>query len=112
MPHEIAGVEGYCNICREITPNRLLVVGHMMKARRCEVCGGIVRPKTPLLAECYMDDFFDRLGNLVKSAKPTRLRSYTGHLYEIPLDAGKLVLREAAYLDDLFVRRIPWPKRK
>jgi NMD protein affecting ribosome stability and mRNA decay len=111
-PREVDGVEGYCRVCRGITRNRLLLVGNLMKARCCEECGAMARPGPRLLAECYLDEFVDRLGELVKAAKPVRLQSRLERLHEIPAEASRMALREVAYLDDLFLRSASWPKKK
>jgi len=68
-PREVVGVQAYCPSCRKITTNRLLVVGKLMKARYCEQCGKVLRADAGTMAECYLDEFSDRLGDLVKSIK-------------------------------------------
>lgn len=99
---EILEVEGYCLSCREITPNRSVVVGRLMKSRKCEVCGRVIQPARLALAECYVDELVGRLGVFVQSFKPTHIRSFKGRLQEIPRMAGMKVLQEVAYLGDLF----------
>ena len=109
-PSHKANVEGYCVSCRKVTANQLLVVGHFMKARRCEECGRVERASPLVMAECYSDEFVDRLGDLVKRAKPSKLRSLRAHLRGIPARVVRKALREAAYVSDLLLRQEEWPK--
>ena len=102
-PHQVEA-QGYCLSCRKVTVNRLIVVGHLMKSRRCECCGHVMRARPLRMAECYADEFVDRLGDLVKRAKPTQFRCMTGwDLLGIPHRAVRKVLRETAYVSDLFL---------
>jgi hypothetical protein len=81
----------------------LIVVGDLMKARRCEECGRVERAGPLVMAECYLNEFTDRLGEVIKRAKPAKLRSLRGHLHEIPTRVVRKALREAAYVSDLFL---------
>ena len=106
-----AVVEGYCLSCREVTVNDLIVVGNFMKARRCRGCGRIMRARHFLMAECYVDEFVDRLGDLIKQAKPSKVHSLgIEHLLEIPRRTVRKALQEVAYVTDLLVEETEWPK--
>ena len=107
-PRKQSGALGYCLWCRRVTPNELCVVGHLMKARRCQVCGRVMRPTGRVMAECYCDEFVDRLGRVIQRAKPSQLRSRKGHLHEIPMKVVVKALREAAYFSDLLVEEDEW----
>ncbi len=109
-PRKQSGVPGYCLWCRRVTSNELTVVGHLMKGRRCQKCGQVMRARGRVMAECYCDEFVDRLGKVIQQAKPSKLRLLKGHLHEIPLKVAGKALREAAYFSDLFVEEDEWSK--
>ena len=64
-----------------------------------------------LMAECYADEFVDRLGNLMKQAKPSKVHWLAiGDLLGIPRRTVKKAMEEAAYVSDLFMSKTEWPK--
>jgi hypothetical protein len=64
------------------------------------------------MAECYCDEFVDRLGRVIQRAKPSQLRSCKGHLRELPLKVVGKALREAAYFSDLLVEEDEWSENE
>lgn len=109
-PCKKAGIEGYCMSCRKVTANELIVVGELMKARRCVECGRVMRASPLVMAECYSNEFLDRLGELIQRVEPSKLRSIRGHVHEIPSKVAGKVLREAGYVFDLFLHEDEWSK--
>jgi hypothetical protein len=107
-PRRQSGVPGYCLGCRRVTSNEQVVVGHLMKGRRCQKCGRVMHATGRVMAECYCDEFVDRLGNVIQRAKPSNLRRLKGHLHEIPMKVVGKALREAAYVSDLLVEDDEW----
>ena len=110
QPRKQTSVEGYCEACRKVTVNQKILVGRFMKARRCEKCGRVYRAGPATMAECYADEFVDRLAERIKRLKPAKLRTLKGHVHEIPSIVVGKVLREAGYVSDLFLKEDQWPK--
>ena len=105
--------EGYCLSCHEVTINDMVVVGNFMKARRCRSCGEVMQASRTLMAECYADEFVDRLGNLMKQAKPSKMHYLAiGDLLGIPRRTVRKVMEEAAYVSDLLLEKTDWPKNE
>ena len=103
-----AEIEGYCLRCGEVTRNTGIWVGKFLKARRCESCGEVMRAGRRTMAECYLDEFADRLAKFPPMIKPKNLRSLRGHVHELPARALKKAAREIAYVSDLFLAQTNW----
>lgn len=105
--------EGYCLSCREVTINDLIVVGNFMKARKCRSCGRVMQASRALMAECYADELVDRLGNLMKQAKPSKVHFLAiGDLLGIPRRTVQKAMEEAAYVSDLLMGKAEWPENE
>jgi len=111
-PRREESLEGYCLSCGKCTTNEAIMVGNFMKARRCTECGRVMRTVPLAMAQCYLDEFTDRLGEAIKRAKPGRLLQLKGRLHEYPTRLAGKFLRETAYLYDLFLQPPEWKERR
>jgi len=99
----IVRVEAECPQCKEVTLNEAVVVGKLLKCRRCLQCGNWVRPSRRLLAEAYFNEAIDRaLTKPYRWLRQEHRHNWKGELVKLPMRLLSKISKEKRYLEALF----------
>jgi hypothetical protein len=99
----IVRVEAECPECGDVTLNEAVVVGKMLKCRRCMECGNWVRPSTRVMAEAYFNEAIDRaLTKPYRWLREEHRYNWKGELVRLPMRLLEKLKKEKLYLKALF----------
>ncbi|MDK1030615.1 MAG: bh protein [Planctomycetia bacterium] len=103
MDVRIVKVEAECAECGEETLNEAVVVGKLLKCRRCMQCGNWVSPGRRVLAEAYFNEAIDRaLTKPYRWLRQEHRYNWKGELVRLPLRLLEKLRQEKEYLEALF----------